>query len=96
MYRLVFYCLFDAVKYFVGSETNANILISLIADIKVSQWIPIVFGLGGFAFGTIKHIQLKYTRKRHSEYIRKLEFKFDSARQNSRLNEYGETHEDDR
>lgn len=90
------YWLFDALKTFAGSETNANILIKLILEMKADKWIAYIFGGGCLIYGGIRNHQLKQTRKRHSEHIRALETRIDPKRQRSRLNEYGETHEDDR
>jgi len=96
LFGWVFYWFFDAIKLFAGEKTDANILINLIFDMKIDKWIAYIFGAGGMIYGGVRNYQTKQTRKKHSEYIRKLEEKLDSARQKSRLNEYGETHEDDK
>ena len=90
------YWLFDAIKVFAGNETTANILISLVMGLNIDKWIPIVFGIVCLIYGGIRNHQLKQTRKRHSKYISDLEKRLYPDRQSSRLNEYGETHEDDR
>jgi hypothetical protein len=92
----IFYWFFDAVRSFAGLETNANILIKLVLGMKIDKWIAYIFGGGACAYGAIRNQQLKQTRKRHSEHIRDLEQRLDPDRQKSRLNKYGETHEDDR
>ncbi|MDR1250672.1 MAG: hypothetical protein LBK62_00740 [Treponema sp.] len=90
------YLLFDAVKSFSGETTEANILIGLIADLKINQWLGYVVGGGGLLYGGIRTWQLKRTRKDHAGYIRKLELLNDPKRQSSRLDQFGEPNEDDR
>ena len=90
------YWFFDAVKIFAGEETNANVLINLVVGMKIDKLIAYLFGGGGLLYGGIRNYQIKQTRKNLSEHIRKLEKMHDKDRQKSRLNEYGETHEDDR
>jgi hypothetical protein len=90
------YFFFDAVKHFVGEETSANILVQLIADLKINQWLGYVVGGGGVIYGGVRTNQLKQTRKKHAEHIKQLELLIDPKRQSSRLNLFGDTHEDDR
>ena len=86
----------DAIKAFAGNETDANILMDILFDLRANQWIGFIFGGGGLIYGAIRNKQLKNTRKTMGDHIRKLEKKFDPERESSRLNKYGETHEDDR
>jgi hypothetical protein len=90
------YCFFDAVKTFSGETTAADILIRLVADLKINQWLGYLVGGGGLIYGGIRTRQLKKTRKEHADYIRKLELLRDPKRQSSRLNLFGETNEDDK
>jgi hypothetical protein len=98
-YGCVFGCVyffFDAVKTFSGQETSANILLEIMAGMKLDKWIGYVFGIGCFIYGAIRNIQLRKTRKAFSEHIINLEKNIDQNRQKSRLNQYGETHDDDK
>jgi hypothetical protein len=90
------FCLADAIKAFAGQETNATILMDIILSLRANHWIGFIFGGGGLIYGGIKNKQLKNTRKAMGDHISKVEKKIDSGRQKSRLNKYGETHEDDR
>lgn len=90
------YFLFEAVKVFAGQETDANIVLDLILRMSFDKWIGVIFGFGGLILAAVKNKQLKNTRKAHSEHIRTLEKLIDSGRQRSRLNQYGETHDDDK
>jgi hypothetical protein len=90
------YCFFDAIKAFSGETTAANILIRLVADLKINQWLGYLLGGGGLIYGGIRTRQLKRTRKDHADYIRQLELLRDPKRQSSRLNPLGETNENDR
>ena len=98
-YGCIFLCayyFFDAIKVFAGKDTNANVLLDLISNMKFDKWIGYVFGFGGLIYGAIRNMQLKKTRKSHSNHIRELEKIIDPERQKSRLNQYGETHDDDK
>jgi hypothetical protein len=90
------YYLFDALKTFSGKETSANFLFNFLINIKFDKWIGYLFGLGGMIYGSVRNMQLKKTRQAHSDHIRELETKLDPDRQKSRLNQYGETHDDDK
>jgi hypothetical protein len=90
------YFLFDAVKDFSGETTVANVLIRLVADLKINQWIGYIVGGGGLIYGRARTRQLKRTRREHADYIRSLELLVDPKRQSSRLNPFGETNENDR
>jgi hypothetical protein len=90
------YFLFDAVKTFSGETTVANILLKLVTDLKINQWFGYMVGGGGLLYGGMRNRQLKRTRKDHADHIRQLELLIDPKRQSSRLNPFGETHEDDK
>jgi hypothetical protein len=90
------YWFMDSIKAFAGKETDANILMDIILSLRANHWIGFVFGGGGLVYGGIRNKQLKNTRETMGDHIRKLEKEIDPNRQNSRLNKYGETHEDDR
>jgi len=90
------YHFFAAVRFFAGKETDANILLDIITSTRIDKWIGYVFGLLGLIYGAIRNGQLKRTRRAHSEHIRELEKRIDPERQKSRLNQYGETHDDDK
>jgi hypothetical protein len=38
------YCFFDAVKAFSGETMMANVLIGLVADLKINQWLGYLVG----------------------------------------------------
>jgi hypothetical protein len=90
------YFFFDAVKAFSGETTIANVLVRLVADLKINQWLGYAVGGGGLLYGGVCTRQLKRTRKEHADYIRELELLRDPKRQSSRLNPFGETHDDDK
>jgi hypothetical protein len=90
------YALSDSLKSFAGTNTSANILMEIITNLKMNQWFGLVAGGGGLLYGGIRNNQLKNTRREHAGYIKKLEQNIDSRRQSSRLNMFGETHEDDK
>ena len=93
---IIVYLLGNTLKTFAGGETKANILINLITDFKMNEWMGIVLGGGGMIYGSTKNWQLKQTRKKHASHIKELELIVDNKRQSSRLTPYGETNEDDR
>jgi len=90
------YQFFAAVRLFAGKETDANIFLDIITNTRIDKWIGYVFGILGLIYGAIRNGQLKKTREAHSEHIRELEKRIDPERQKSRLNQYGETHDDDK
>jgi hypothetical protein len=98
-YGCVFGCVYffsDAIKHFAGTNTEANVLMNIITNLKMNQWFGYVVGGGGLVYGGIRNKQLKNTRKEHAEYMKKLELTIDPRKQSSRLNLFGETNEDDR
>jgi len=89
------YFLFDSIKSFSGKESYANILLDIIFNMRFDKWLGYIFGFGGLLYGAIRHRQLKNTRKELSHFNEVLQKKIDPNRQNSRLNQYGETNDND-
>jgi hypothetical protein len=71
------YQLFATVRSFAGKETNANILLDIITNMRIDKWIGYVFGVLGLIIGAIRNGQLKKTKRELSEYIRGMEKKID-------------------
>jgi len=62
---------------------------------RIDKWIGYIFGAFGLIFGAIRHAQSKKTKRVLSEQIRGLKKKIDPESQESQLNQYGETYDDD-
>jgi len=86
----------DAVKALSGKDTLVSFFSDIMINMKFDKWIGYIFGLGGIAYGAVKHWQVRNTRKTHSDHIKKLEEMVDPKRQGSQLDQYGEINDDDK
>ncbi len=79
-----------------GRYTFADIGMAVLADIKISEIVAYIFGIGGIAYGR-RYKRLKADNvERTAERIAELEKQLDPNRSSSRLTPRGETRPGDR
>lgn len=92
---LISYFFYKGVSSFSGLDTNANIVLNFLSDIKVNQWIAYILGFGGLFYGVGQRKSRHKIIKKTSGHIEKLEKSLNSIRQSSLLNHDGTTNEAD-
>jgi hypothetical protein len=89
------WCLKESITAFAGTTSTANVVVSFLGQLEVSNAIAALFGVGGTAYG-YKQRKLKGdTVKRLQSRIQELESRFDKNRTSSELTQTGETNPQD-
>ncbi len=89
------WCLKESITAFAGTTSSANVVVSFLGQLEVSNAIAALFGIGGTAYG-YKQRKLKGdTVKRLQSRIQELESRFDRNRTSSELTQTGETNPQD-
>lgn len=78
-----------------GQTTDADIGVTLIGNIKLSEVFAFLFGGGGVFYGLRQRTLRKSTIERLQNRIRKLEESKDPSRTSSGLTQRGDTHPND-
>lgn len=92
----IVFCVFyfsQAISTLAGHTTNANILLSIITDLKANQWFGYVIGGSGIIYGGIQHKLRKKNISRLSGRVNYLEKVIDPNKGTSALTSSGETPE---
>jgi hypothetical protein len=90
----IVFCVFylsQALISFAGQQTNANILISLIADLKANQWFGYIVGGTGIGYGALQHNLRKKNITRLAGRVDYFEKGIDPQKGSSALAANGET-----
>lgn len=90
-----FWCLKESMQAFAGQTSDANIVVSLLADVNFSEAVAWVFGLGAFGYGYQQRKLKGQTVQRLTSRITELEKKLDPSRTSSELTSTGETNPKD-
>lgn len=85
-----------SVASLAGQETIANVMISFLANLTVSQSLAYIFGGGAIIYGVAERRIRQRTIKRLQGRVQQLEIVQDPRRTSSNLTERGETHPQDR
>jgi len=84
-----------AIISLAGKTTIANILVSIITDLKMNQWFGLVFGSGGVSYGIVQKRLRKKEIKRLATRCDFLEKKIDPDKTSSGLTIQGVHKEED-
>jgi hypothetical protein len=90
------YLLTHAVEALAGKKTDANILVSFLANLDVSIMLSWAVGGAGVLYGRAQNKLRKTTVERLESRIRKFEAQVDPGRSSSKLTPRGETNPEDR
>ncbi len=75
-----------------GQTTEANILVKLLGDFRVSQGLAWIFGASGIGYGVLRDRQYRKKGKRLGDRIKELEESIDRGRSSSQpLDEQGDS-----
>lgn len=85
------YCIYLSINSLSGRETAAQILINVLGDLKISESVAYVLGVGGVIYGVNERRLRQKTVKHMQGRNIKLEKKIDQKRSSSNLTEEGET-----
>ena len=85
----------DTLKVLSGKETDATIVLKLLADIKISRTLPYLFGIGCLVIAMLTERLRRETIGYMSKRISELEKRLDLRRSSSRLTEKGATRPED-
>ena len=89
------YCVYKSIYVLSGKETNAKLLLNLLADLKMDQWTAYILASLGAVYGVSEHQQRKRVIQQKSKRIQELELRINSNRQTSMLAEDGSTRKGD-
>lgn len=84
-----------AIVSLAGKTTIANILVSIITDLKMNQWFGLVFGTGGVSYGIVQKNLRKKEIRRLATRCDLLEKKVDPEKASSGLTHHGVHKEED-
>jgi hypothetical protein len=90
-----FWCFKEAVIAYAGKTSEANVIVSFLGTMEISNAIAWIFGAGGVAYGYKQRNLKAETVERLQSRIKELEKKFDSRRSSSQLTTKGETNPKD-
>jgi hypothetical protein len=91
----MFWCAKEAFVAYAGKTSEANVVVSFLGSLTLSNSVALLFGLGGVAYG-YKQRKLKGdTVERLQSRIQELEQRFDKNRTSSELTKTGETNPKD-
>jgi hypothetical protein len=85
-----------SIAVLAGKQTFADIVMRVIANVKVSQWIAYLFGVGGVLYGVGERTLRRRTIRRITEDKNNLERKMHPGRTSSNLTESGTTRPGDK
>jgi hypothetical protein len=83
------------IECLAGKNTNSNLSLSLITDIKLNEWVAYLIGGGGVLYGKAQNRLRKTTIERIQGRNEKLERDIDPKRSSSSLTGRGETRKED-
>lgn len=89
---LIAYFIYRSVDSLSGKATDANIGVSFLAKITLSEWVAWIFGVGGVGYGMRQSNLRKRVVARHEAKERAWEAEIDPNRSSSGLTFRGETH----
>jgi hypothetical protein len=90
------YFVYASIAVLAGKQTDANIGVSFLGNLTVSQSLAYIFGGGGLVYGFRERALRQRTVERLQRRIQELEAAQDPARTSSKLTPKGETHPRDR
>ena len=85
-----------SIQALAGQETNSKIILQLLSDLKINQYLSYVIGGGGFAYGYAQRRLKKQTIIKLHDRIEKLEKGLDPKRSSSMLTTDGDTRPEDK
>lgn len=85
------YWIYRSIACLAGSTTTANIGLSVIGDVKLSDVFGMVFGGSGVAYGLAQRRLRRKAIKNTEERIKELESRIDPGRTSSGLTSMGDT-----
>lgn len=95
LYALIYYGHLVGVA-FAGTTTEANLVISLLANLQADRWFAYLLGAGGIWYGRRQRTLRQRTIRRLTEHTAELEGRMDSERTSSGLTSTGKTRVEDR
>lgn len=92
----IFSDLRDVLVAFAGHETNANVMIKILAQIQADRWAAYILGGGGIGYGMLERRLHRRTIKRLTTRPTELEHRIHAKRTSSGLTPEGRTRREDR
>ena len=92
---LISYFIYGSVSALAGKNTNADIGVNFLANIRVSEAVAWIFGTCGIGYGWRQRALRKSTIERLQGRVKTLESEFDKRRSSSNLTERGDTNPKD-
>jgi ribosomal protein L29 len=89
------WCFKESVVAYAGKVSEANVLVSFLGKMEISNAIAWIFGAGGVVYGYKQRNLKGKTVERLQTRIKELEKRFDSQRTSSQLTTTGETNPKD-
>lgn len=89
------WCFKEAVIAYAGKTSEANVIVSFLGKMEISNALAWIFGVSGVAFGYKQRNLKGETVERLQSRIKELERKFDPRRTSSQLTTTGETNPKD-
>jgi hypothetical protein len=86
----------DVLIAFAGKQTDASVVIQLVAKLQLDRWIAYIFGTGGIAYGYAQNKLRRRTINRLSGHGAELESRLYPERTSSALTSDGKTNVRDR
>lgn len=89
------YCAYLSVASLAGRSTNADIVVNVLSDIRISQALAWLLAAGGISYGRVQRRLKKGTVERLQGRIKELETRVDPKRSSSGLTVRGDTNPED-
>jgi hypothetical protein len=90
-----FFFIYKSISSLAGLDTNANIVLQVLTDLKANQWFGYVVGGGGLVYGIRERRLRQRNIKRMAERTDKLEKAIDPQKNSSYLSMVGEARMED-